>query len=393
MLIDSQIKAAKPTGKTYRLYDLRGLYLEVRESGKYWRCKIRFSGQEKRLYLGIYPEVSLKEARDKVDDARRLARSGISPIEAKKQKKRQEDSNFKAVALEWYDKQLTRWSKIQAQIVKSRLDRFVFPVLGDKQIDSITPQDLLAALQIVEKLGRVSSAHRTKFICNQVFAYAVATGKTTTNPAKVITGALTPQDKKHFKAIIDPEEIRILLKQIDNSKQDSLGAALRLAPLLFVRPGELRLMKWSEIDLSNETWSYKVGKSQRDHIVPLSTQALEILIKQQEITRGKVYVFSSAKKPSVPIGEKSLNDAIKQMNPAMSAHGFRAMARTLLDEALGERIDLIEHQLGHTVKDPLGRAYNRTQHLPERRAMMQRWANYLDRIRANNYHGNQRNHG
>ena len=387
---------AKPKDKPYKLSDEKGLYLHVMPNGgKYWRLKYRFGGKEKVLALGVHPEIGLKEAREKRDEARKQISNGIDPSDVKRAKKAIQgeatENSFKAVALEWFSRKMTDKSQGHQDRTMRALEKDLFPVIGSHPIGGITPPQLLAALRRIESRGAVETAYRAKQTAGQIFRYAVATGRAERDPSHDLKGALATHTKKHLAAITDPKEVGKLLAAIqDYSGTPTVKAALQLSPLLFCRPGELRHMEWSEIDWEKEQWELPAEKMKmgQPHIIPLSTQALEILRDIQRLNGTRRYVLPSARGASRPLSENGVRTALRTMgygNDAMTPHGFRAMARTILDEVLGFRPDYIEHQLAHAVKDPNGRAYNRTAHLEQRRKMMQSWADYLDQIRATSH--------
>lgn len=393
-LTDMQIKQATSREKAYRLSDGKGLYLEVTPAGsKCWRLKYRFAGKEKRLSIGMYPRVTLKEARKATDLAKDQLEQGVDPSQAKKAKKAAQTeaqlNNFENIALEWHKQQTANWSPGYAEKVLRAIQRDLLPYLGTLPLDDITPPQLLAVLRRVENRGATESAHRIKQVTGQVFRYAVATGRAQRDITPDLKGALATHKTQHFSAITEPEKVGKLLNMLDSYEGTStVRAALQLAPLVFVRPKELRHAEWQEIDLEKAVWRIPAVKMKMgvDHIVPLSRQAIEILEEQKLLTgHWDGYVFPSARSPRRPMSDNAILSAFRNMGISkdeMTGHGFRAMARTLLDEVLEERVELIEHQLAHAVKDPLGRAYNRTAHLPQRTQMMQRWADYLDELRA-----------
>ena len=392
-LTDIAIRRAQPAKKSRKMFDGRGLYLEVApRGGKWWRFKYRFGGKEKRLSLGVYPDVSLKEARQRCEDARRMLTREIDPSEhrqALKAARAQEASNsFQAVALEWFAKHAPNWADGHSSRIISQLKRDVFPWIGGKPVATVTASQLLSVVRRVEERGALETAHRVLQNCGQVFRYAVATGRAKHDPCGVLKGALPPVKGGHFAALTDPQTIGPLLRVLDGYEGSLIvRCALRLAPLVFVRPGELRRAKWSNIDLEAAEWRFTVSKTDTPHLVPLSRQAVEVLRELHPLTGHGRFVFPSGRTPKGdrPMSENAVLAALRRMGigkEEMSGHGFRAMARTLLDEVLGFRPDYIEHQLAHVVRDPLGRAYNRTAHLPQRRQMMQAWADYLDQLRA-----------
>jgi integrase len=391
MLTVLECKNAKPAEKPYRLSDGLGMYLEVTPTGaKYWRLKYRFAGKEKRLALGVFPEVSPAEARAERDKARKLLAEDIDPGELRKINKimrlDRSENSFEAVAREWFAKFSPNWAKGHAEKIIQRLERDVFPWLGGRPIGEIKAPELLAVLRRIENRGVLETAHRAKQNCGQIFRYAVATGRAERDPSQDLKGALPPVKQTHFASITEPSEVAKLLRAMDGYNGGIVvRAALRLAPLVFVRPGELRQARWQDIDLEAAEWRYLVSKTQTQHIVPLSSQTLEILRELQPVTGHKTYVFAGERGEGRPMSNNTVNAALRYLGfdgETMTGHGFRAMARTILDEVLGFPPYIIEHQLAHAVRDPLGRAYNRTSHLPERRRMMQTWADYLDKLKT-----------
>lgn len=391
-LTDTFIKQAKPTKPAGDKHsDGGGMYLLVKEAGKYWRLDYRFLGKRKTLALGVYPAVSLAAARRRRDDAREQLAQGIDPNQAKRvdrhAKTAAADQTFEAVANQWLVKIGPSRSASTQDKVKGWLDNNVFPYIGKMPIADIKPRDVLMAVQKMEARGAVESAHRVKQVCGQIFRFAVALDLVERDITADLRGALTSAVKGNFAAITEPKEVGPLLRAIyDYNGHPAAVAALKLSPMLFVRPGELRAAEWVEIDLEVAEWRIPGVKMKMgvDHLVPLSTQAVAILRELHPITGHGQYVFPSLRSKAC-MSENTVNAALRYMGyskEVMTGHGFRAMARTILDEVLGERVDLIEHQLAHTVRDALGRAYNRTSHLPARREMMQRWADYLDKLRA-----------
>ena len=393
-LTDTQIKNLQPRDKVYRLSDGKGLYIEIQPGGsKYWRLKYRFARKEKRLALGVYPRVSLKAARKACGLAKDQLDQGIDPSQAKKTKKVEQSqalaNNLEAIAREWHIQQAKKWSESYTEKVLRSMVRDLFPYIGTLPMDQITPPQLLVVFRRVESRGAVESAHRLKQTVGQVYRYAVATGRAQRDITPDLKGALATPKKRHFPAITEPAEVGRLLNMLDNYHgTTTVRAALKLAPLVFVRPKELRQAEWQEIDFEAAEWRIPGSKmkADEDHIVPLSKQALEVLEEQKLLTgHWNGYVFPSARSPRRPMSDNAILSAFRNMGISkdeMTGHGFRAMARTILDEVLGERVELIEHQLAHAVRDSLGRAYNRTTHLLKRKEMMQRWADYLDGLRV-----------
>lgn len=390
-LTDLQVSKAKPGEKQVTLFDGGGLYLLVTpKGGKLWRLKYRFDGKEKLLSLGKYPDISLAEARNKRHEARNKIANGVDPGEVRKAQKAaqtEEETTFEVVAREWYAKSEPGWVSTHAVMVMGRLERYVFPIIGTRPIIEIKAPEVLKIIQTIEARGAIETAYRTKVICGQVFRYAVATGRAEGDPTAALKGALAKRKVKHHASITDPKEVAALLRAIDGYQGGFVvKQALRLAPLVFVRPGELRKAEWAEIDLENAEWNIPAEKMKmkQPHLVPLSLQAIEIINELQKVTGGGKYLFPG--RASKPLSENGVNAALRYLGydkETMTGHGFRAMARTILDEVLQVRPDFIEHQLAHAVKDPNGRAYNRTSHLVERRKMMKMWADYLDGLKAN----------
>lgn len=392
-LSDTAIRKIKPTGKSFKVADERGLHLLVTPSGgKLWRLKYRFEGKEKLISFGAYPDVPLVRAREKRDEARRILADGIDPSEHRKahQAMRAEvnGNTFEAIAREWYSKQLRSWSPRQAVKVSGLFEKNLYPWLGKRPITEIKAIELLATLRRMEDRGAVETARQALQCCGQVFRYAIATGRAERDITPDLKGALSKSKPKHYAAITDPVKVGGLLRAIDGySGTLAVKCALKLGVLSFVRPGELRKAEWDEIDFDRAEWNIPAERMKMDepHLVPLCRQALEVLRELQPLTGHGRFVFPGERSHQRPMSENSVNAALRRMGypqDEMTGHGFRAMARTLIDEALGIRPDFIEHQLAHAVKDPNGRAYNRTAHLVERRKMMQKWADYLDKLKA-----------
>ncbi len=399
-LTDVKVRNAKPGAKQVKLSDRDGMYLLVTpKGGKYWRLKYRFEGKEKVLALGTYPDVSLAEAREKTGAARKQLASGIDPNGAKKAQKAalagKAADSFEAIAREWHQRFAPTWADSHAYWIIRRLEQYVFPAIGTRPISELKASEILSVLRRIESVA-LETAHRVKFVCGQIFRYAVSTDRAERDPTADLKGALPPRQPKHHPAITDPKEVAGLLRAIDGFKGTfPVKCALQLAPLVFLRPGELRHAEWSEIDLDAAEWNIpiermkgrkaiKAAKKGEKHLVPLSTQAVAILKELKALTGNGRYVFPSARSLTRPMSNEAINAALERMGykGEMTGHGFRAMARTILDEVLHVRPEYIEHQLGHAVRDALGRAYNRTTHLDERKKMMQGWADYLDESKA-----------
>lgn len=392
-LSDITVRRAAPEGRPYKLPDGKGLAILVETTGaKRWRLRYRFQGKEKMLSLGTYPEVSLSQARQRRDEARAQLAQGIDPSakrKAVKQAKAVADANsFETIAREWYAMKKPSWADSHATRVMSSLERDLFPRIGQRAITDLENDApaLLAAVRPIQHRGALDTAHRVLWLAGQVFRYAVATGRAHRDPTGDLKGALPSVKEGHFAAITDPARVAELLRAIDGYRGTTVvRAALNLAPLVFVRPGELRKARWEDIDLERALWSYRVTKTGQDHMVPLSTQAVAILLALEPFTSKGPYVFPSERTRERPMSENALPAAMRRLGipkEEMSAHGFRAMARTLLDEQLKFPPHLIEHQLAHAVRDPLGRAYNRTAHLEDRRAMMQTYSDFLETLKT-----------
>lgn len=400
-LSDLQVSRAKAQDKEIKLFDGGGLYLLLTPSGgKLWRFKYRFGGKEKLLTFGTYPQISLADARHRREDAKKLLANDVDPGAIKKaQKASRADSDansFEVVAREWHEKFKESWSSSHAHVTITRLERDIFPWMGKRPISEIDPPEVLAVLQRIESRGAAETARRMKIVCGQVFRYAVATGRAKRDQTADLKGALRPVIAKHMAALTDPKDVAPLLRAIDDYKGSFVvRCALQLAALFFVRPGELRAAEWSEIGLDTAEWNIPIERMKlplktkqerkgQSHLVPLSNQAIAILKELQPLTGHSRYLFPSHRTPLRPMSDNAILSALRRMGFAkdeMSGHGFRAMARTILDEVLQVRPDFIEHQLAHAVRDPNGRAYNRTAHLVERKKMMQLWADYLDGLK------------
>lgn len=392
-LTDVAIKKAKPTGKTIRVFDAGGLYVEVSPAGsKLWRWKFRFAGKEKRLALGVYPDVSLADARERRDEARKLLAQGVDPSAQRRAERAARvegaGNTFEVVAREWWEKQAPTWAETHSGRVLARLERDVFPFIGKRPVVDLTPPEVLRVLRRIESRGKIETAHRARTNISMVMRYAIATGRADRDPTGDLRGALKPVDPGHMAAVTDPEKLGPILRAIWGYAAEGtpvVASALKLGPYVFVRPGELRTAKWADIDLDTAEWRFVATKTKTPHIVPLAPQAVAILKDLQPLTGRSPYVFPSARANDRPMSDAAVNAALRRLGidgEVMSGHGWRATARTLLDEVLHFPLDAIEHQLAHKVRDALGTSYNRTTHLPQRREMMQAWATYLDKLRA-----------
>jgi integrase len=386
MLTDIKLKSLKPKEKLYSVTDEKGLSIEISpKGGRWWRFKYRFGGKQKRLSLGTYPDISLKEARERRDDLRKKVANGIDPADVRKAEKVAQAGadSFEFVAREWHSKHKANWSASHANRTIERFEKNVFPWLGNKQINSIKPPELLAVIRKVESRGALDTAHRVHQQCGQIFRYAVATGRAERDIAADLRGALPPVKAKHHASITEPVKVGELMRAIQEySGQFVTACALKLAPLVFVRPGELRNAEWSEFDLDNAEWRIPAEKMKMKapHIVPLSHQAVIVIKDLQALTGEGKYLFPSNRTKTRPMSDNTVNAALRRLGYSkdeMTGHGFRSMASTMLNEQ-GWNRDAIERQLAHSERDDVRAAYNYAEYLPERTKMMQAWADYLD---------------
>jgi integrase len=391
-LTNIAINKAKPAEKAYRLSDSGGLYLQITPAGaKCWRMKYRFLGKEKVLAIGQYPHISLLDAREARDKAKKLLANGQDPGYVKQTNKHtaklEAANTFEVIAREWHEKHKIKWVAKNAARNLSLLENHIFPSIGRLSIRKIKSSELLTAVQKIEARGNNETAHRTLQICGAIFRYAISTDRASADLSVVLKGALAPVKVQHHASITEPKAIGSLLRAIDNYDGAYLTKqALKLAPFLFVRPGELRQAEWSEIDLTKKEWRIGADKMKMRavHIVPLSSQALEILTEMKQVARNSNYVFPSATSNKRPMSDNTLNMALRRMGydkSQITAHGFRSMASTLLHEQ-GWPHDAIERQLAHAERNKISAAYNYAEHLPKRREMMQHWANYLDGLKV-----------
>lgn len=393
-LSDLQVNKARPKAKAYKLTDGRGLYLLVSTTGgKLWRFDYRIGDKRKTLALGSYPEKSLSEARRLHETAREQVDKGLDPGEVKQAQKLEQSerraNTFEKLAREWHKHREGSWAEHTSYNVLARLERDVFPVIGDTPLSDLTPRVILEnVLRPIEARGAVEVAHRTRSIISQALCYGVGGQRCDRDLTADLRGVLKPFQRKHFPALTDPSKVGALLRAIDGFDGSFVvKCALRLHPLVVTRPGELRHAEWSEIDFDAAVWAIPAGKMKmkNPHLVPLSASALAILRELQALTGGGKYLFPSVRSTLRPISNNTLNAALRRMgygSDEMVSHGWRAVFRTLADEVLQERVDIVEAQLAHKVADTLGRAYNRTSFLGERRDLMQRWATYLDGLKA-----------
>jgi integrase len=391
-LTNTAIRNISPRTKAFKLSDQKGMYLLVNKTGKYFRFDYRYGGKRKTLALGVYPDISLAEARKKLEEARRLLENDVDPAQYRKKTKglkiEQTENGFESIAREWFTKNTHTWTQGHSRTIIRRLEQNAFPWLGGCPIKSITAPELLSVLQRIESRGALETAHRVKQICGQIFRYAIATGRAERDPSADLRGALPPTKPKRMATITDPKQVGELLRAIDTYKGNLITkCALRLAPLVFLRPGELRKSEWQEIDIDNEVWRIPGPRMKmRDpHIVPLSPQSIAVLQEIEPLTGRDRYVFPSLISSQRPMSENTVLGALRRLGYAkeeMSGHGFRAMASTLLHEQ-GWPTDIIERQLAHAERNKIKAAYNHAQHLSERKRMMIAWADYLDVLKKN----------
>lgn len=389
-LTDLKIKNEKPREKVFKLFDGEGLYLLVTPKGaRYWRLKYYFNGKERVLALGVYNTITIADARIKRNVARNMIANGIDPASAKQEKKQSykvaAENSFETIAREWFAKFSVNWTPKHAARTLRQFEKELFPWLDQQIISEITPLQLLNVLRRIENRGAIETAHRTHQTCSQVFRYAVATGRAERDPATDLRGALPPARKKHHASLIEPKAVGELLRAINDYQGHFITkCAMRLAPLFFVRPGELRYAEWSEFSFEAAEWRIPAEKMKRrvPHIVPLSTQAMAILRELQPLTDDGQYVFPCIRSPKRPMSENTVNAGLRRLGytkEEMTGHGFRSMASTLLNEQ-GFNRDTIERQLAHAERNNVRAAYNFAEYLTERRKMMQHWADYLDEL-------------
>lgn len=390
MLTDTKLRALKPKEASHRVADSNGLCIEVRPTGaKVWRYRYRYAGKPSIVTMGEYPTMSLMQARAERDKLRALLKGGANPAHVARAERavqaERANSTFGSIGLELLAKRAKEGLSPGSVKRERRLIEKDLASISDVPIADVSAPILLVALRKLEQRGLVETAHRARSHAGRIFRYAIATGRTQRNPADDLAGALEQPQTKHFASLTEPERIGELLRALWAYQGSPVTcAALKLAPMLFVRPGELRQAKWADIDLDAREWRYITSKTKTAHIVPLPTQAAAVLEELWPLTKRSAYVFPGVRSSDRPMSENTVNAALRNLGfdgETIVGHGFRAMARTVLDEVLGFRPDYIEHQLAHAVRDPLGRAYNRTAHLPERRKMMQSWADYLDSLR------------
>lgn len=393
-LTDVKVRTAKAGEKAYKLADGNGMYLLVTASGgKLWRFDYRYLGKRKTLAIGPYPDISLISAREKCLGARRQLIDGIDPSAQKKALKNSRIENsantFEVISREFAESHLSRCTERHQQKVLRQMELYLFPWVGNKSMADLSPQDILACVKRVQTQNKMDTAHRILQSAGQVFRYAVQTGRAERDITADLRGVLPAHDVKHMPAPTDPEKVRELLLALDGFKGSmAVQTALNLAPLVFVRPGELRAARWEEFNFDEGLWRIpqKRMKMRLDHIVPLSRQAIRLLEDIKPLTGHGEYVFPGGRDPKKCMSEAAVNSALRRMGfdtrTEITGHGFRAIARTLLHERLGVDPQIIEHQLAHRVPDALGNAYNRTRFIEQRKEMMQIWADYLDELKS-----------
>lgn len=393
-LKDTTIRNAKPADKTYKLYDGGGLFIEITPSGgKLWRLKYRYAGKEKLQALGKYPAVSLSEARSRREEGKNLLALNVDPGEVKRIEKQRREvlaaDTFEAVARDWFDRHLSKKADSTKAKVISRMERFALPYIGNRPISELTAPDILLLVRRVETNSSLDTAHRVQQEIGQIIRYAIQTGRAVSDPTPALRGALPPIKQTHFAAPTEePAKVGELLRVMDAfTGSPQVAAAIKLLPMLFCRPGELRMMKWTDVDLEAAEWRYTATKTNTAHLVPLTRQAVSILKDLQPLT-GPLpggYVFTGGRSSMRPMSDAAINAGYRRLGidtrNELTGHGWRAVARTMLHERLGYEPEVIERQLAHAVKDVNGTAYNRTRFIDERRTMMQAWADYLDKLK------------
>lgn len=400
-LTATQVEKSKPQDKEYKLFDGGGLFLLITPSGgKLWYLKYRFAGREGKLSFGAYPAVSLAEARQRREDAKKLLANGVDPGAVKKARKAAQtatvENSFEVIAREWHEKFKSQWSQSHSKTTLSRLEKNIFPWIGARPISELEPMDVLEVLRRMEARGVLESAKRMKIACGQIFRYGVATGRCKRDPTADLKGAIAPPQTRNMAALIKPADVAHLLRAIDEYKGSFVvKCALQLASLWFCRPGELRHTQWDEIDFEKTELNIPIERMKlptptkrknkgQFHCIPLSRQSISILKELHPLTGHSKYVFPSIRTNLKPMSEATVLNALRRMGyekDEMSGHGFRAMARTMIRQELHVESEYIELQLAHATKSPNGTAYDRVSFLPERRKMMQQWADYLDGLK------------
>ncbi|MDD2743383.1 MAG: integrase arm-type DNA-binding domain-containing protein [Rhodocyclaceae bacterium] len=390
-LSDTAIRTAKPADKPYKLSDEKGLFVLVMPNGaKYWRLKYRFNGKEKLLSFGTYPDTGLKDARDRREDARKLLANGIDPGENRKATKaakvERSSNSFEVICREWLEQRKDTVEPAQTVKTLARMENDVFPWIGGKAITEITAPEVLSVMRRMDERGARYTAHRVRSEISRAFRYAIATGRAERDPCPDLKGAIPSPRSGNFASITEPAKVAEMLRAFEAFRGTFVvKCALEIAPKVFVRPGELRKAEWDKVDLDKAEWRYLVTKTGTEHLVPLAAQVVATLRELHQLTGHGRYIFPG-RDPLKPMSESAVNAALRRMGydtkTEITGHGFRAMARTILHEELGQKPEVIEHQLAHSVSDALGTAYNRTKFLKERKTMMQLWADYLDKLKA-----------
>lgn len=390
-LSNTAILNAKPTNKLYAMTDERGLCIQIQPSGgKWWRFRYRFEGKAKMLSLGVYPDVGLKEAREKREEARKLLAAGVDPGENRKAQKASRievnSNSFEVLAREWLESRKSSVTPGQTAKTLAIFENDVFPWMGKTPVAEVEATAVLAVIRRIDQRGARYTAHRAKQRISQVMRYAIATGRAQRDPCPDLKGAIPPAQGENHPSLTDPASVGEMLRAFDGFKGTfSVSCALQIAPRVFVRPGELRKAEWAAIDLDKAEWRYFINKTKTEHLVPLAKQVVDLLRELQPLTGHGRYVFPG-RDPQKTMSDAAVNAALRRMGydtkTEITGHGFRAMARTILHEELHIKPEVIEHQLAHKVPDALGTAYNRTKFLKERKEMMQLWADYLDKLKA-----------
>ena len=391
-----EVSKSKAADKPQRLADGGNMYLLIQPNGaKYWRMDYRLAGKRKTLAIGVFPDMSLSDAREQREQARKLIANGIDPVAVKQAQKASTienvENSFEVIAREWFVRHAPNWKENHSSKIIARLEKDVFPWIGNRPIAEIAAPALLAAIRKIEARGALETAHRALACCGQVFRYAVATGRAERDPTGDLRGALPPVKKeRHFAAITEPKKVGELMRDIEGYQGSYIvKGAFKLSPLLFVRPGELRKMEWAELDLDKAEWIIPADKMKMGvtHIVPLAKQAVAVLREMQPLTGRSRYVFHGERDHDRPMSDNAIRSALRRMgwaNDEMTPHGFRAMASTILDN-MGYKQEWLERQLAHEEPNKIKAAYKREawrMYLPERIAMMQAWADYLDKLKA-----------
>ena len=393
-LTDNKIRGLKPREKKYKVSDGKNLFLVINTNGsKYWRYKYIFHGKEKLLAIGVYPNITLSQARELRNEAKQQLSNGNDPSFIKQTNKINIklaiQNSFEIIAREWHAKFLSKWKIEHAKTIISRLEKNIFPWIGNKPISEVKPMELLNLIRRIESRGARELSHRVLQICGKVFKYAIVTDRSEVDPSATLKGALEPVQRKHHASITNPEEIGKLLIAIDSYKGYFITkCALKLAPMLFVRPGELRKAEWSELNFDKAEWRLPPEKMKMKslHIVPLATQVIYILSELHNFTGKGRYVFPGLNNLNRPMSENTINAALRRLgylSNEMTGHGFRSMACTILNEQ-GWNKDAIERQLAHIERNNIRAAYNYAEYLPERKKMMQEWADYLESLKKSN---------